>query len=168
MVPFPCSPDMTRLYDHTIYEHTLRSTRCSITIYRSLQQEEWNTNQIARNLWKNSLSVNSASSPVRSERTMRRIRRAHHVSILGLLQREVPACKGGGIYSERTALVGLLFHQLTKLYPRSFWGVFSCHEGAIQLDDQPSSTGAFPLIHKCGTATKTRSRRAPLSESGVQ
>ena len=98
MVPFPCSPDMTRLYDHTIYEHTLRSTRCSITIYRSLQQEEWNTNQIARNLWKNSLSVNSASSPVRSERTMRRIRRAHHVSILGLLQREVPACKGGGIY----------------------------------------------------------------------
>jgi len=30
MVPFPCSGEMTYSYGHTMHEHTLRSTRCTI------------------------------------------------------------------------------------------------------------------------------------------
>lgn len=39
MAPFPCSYDMTCPHDHTIREHTLRSTRCPIATYHSPQEE---------------------------------------------------------------------------------------------------------------------------------
>lgn len=39
MVPFPCSHDMMHPHDHTIHEHTLRSTRCPIATYQSPQED---------------------------------------------------------------------------------------------------------------------------------
>jgi hypothetical protein len=39
MVRFPCSHDMMHPHDHTIHEHTLRSTRCPIATYQSPQED---------------------------------------------------------------------------------------------------------------------------------
>ncbi len=119
MVPFPCSPDMTRLYDHTIHEHTLRSTRCPITISRSLQQEGWNTNQ-ARPAPVGTIAFRELGVIPDAVRTNDA---THKTGSSCFNPWSTPAagppCKGGGIYRERIALAGLLFHQLTKLYQRS-------------------------------------------------
>src|SRR5215467_9631966 len=39
MAPFPPSHDMMCSHDHTIHEHTLRSTRCPIATYDSPRED---------------------------------------------------------------------------------------------------------------------------------